>query len=196
MLNASRSVYASTAGRPVRVSVAKSMIPVTFAIYALFAILFCITPVQQPGKGYPLDFWRLLPISVFSIIQLIASTSPAELSPQVQPVQKEYMLAYLNTEYPPLQKWYRVIFFLSLLGTLLIPSSPYHQQGLLVSSIAAHCLYSIFQLRKLGYTTSKHAVNAMLKTILGMGLFGPTATYVGLWSWRENVIYRTSEGLF
>lgn len=196
MLNSSRPAYASTAGRPVHLSVATSMVPVTLAVYAFFVIISCVTPMRQPGKGDLLAIWRFLPICISLIIQLIASMSPAVHSPGGQlAVQKEYMLAYLNTDYPPLRTWYRLIFFLSLLETLFMSSSLYHQQRLIVTSIASHCLYNVFQMRKLSYTTTGECVSAMLKTVVVMVLVGPTAAYAGLWYWREDVIYRVSEGL-
>lgn len=193
ILNASRPTYASTAGRPVHVPVANAMITVTFAVYAVCAVLFYTTPGRHTGESYPMAIWQFFPICICSLIHILARRTPSVQDGRVQPaVEKEYMLAYSNKDYPPLQSWYRLIFGLSVLGSIFVPSSPYHQQGLIVASIVAHCLQSAFQLRNLGYATTRQTGTAMLVIIVGTRFLGPTAVYSGLWYWRENVIYRLS----
>lgn len=49
-------------------------------------------------------------------------------------------------------------------------------------------LYSIWDLRRLGYIQTRSAVKAALAVIVGQFMIGPGATWAGLWSWREDVI--------
>ncbi|KAF2138917.1 uncharacterized protein K452DRAFT_320584 [Aplosporella prunicola CBS 121167] len=59
---------------------------------------------------------------------------------------------------------------------------------LYVAAVMIWCLYSVYELRRLGYVLTGQATKAALAVLAGQVLVGPAATYVGLWSWRENVI--------
>ncbi|GLA44396.1 hypothetical protein AnigIFM63309_003158 [Aspergillus niger] len=49
-------------------------------------------------------------------------------------------------------------------------------------------LYSVWELRRLGYIKTSSAVKAALAVVAGQVLVGPGATWAALWSWREGVI--------
>lgn len=49
-------------------------------------------------------------------------------------------------------------------------------------------LYSIWDLRRLGYIKTRDAIAPVLGVILGQALVGPGATWVGQWYWRETVL--------
>jgi hypothetical protein len=49
-------------------------------------------------------------------------------------------------------------------------------------------LYSVWDLRRLGYINTRSALNAALGVVAGQFLVGPGATWAALWSWREGVI--------
>ncbi|KAE8358513.1 hypothetical protein BDV27DRAFT_150372 [Aspergillus caelatus] len=49
-------------------------------------------------------------------------------------------------------------------------------------------LYSIWDLRRLGYIQTRSAVKAALAVIAGQFIIGPGATWAALWSWREDAI--------
>ncbi|OGM44898.1 FAD binding domain protein [Aspergillus bombycis] len=49
-------------------------------------------------------------------------------------------------------------------------------------------LYSIWDLRRLGYIQTRTAVKAALAVIAGQFMIGPGATWAALWSWREDAI--------
>lgn len=53
-------------------------------------------------------------------------------------------------------------------------------------------LYSIWDLRRLGYVKTNEAVKAGLVTLASQWLFGPGATWAGLWYWRERKISTVS----
>ncbi|KAK7217804.1 hypothetical protein V2G26_005807 [Clonostachys chloroleuca] len=57
---------------------------------------------------------------------------------------------------------------------------------LFTASSLATGLYSIWDLRRLGYVTTADAFTAFLGTVAGQFLVGPGATWSGLWYWREN----------
>ncbi|VUC20400.1 unnamed protein product [Clonostachys rosea] len=57
-----------------------------------------------------------------------------------------------------------------------------------MSALAAHGLYSIWQLRRDGYVRTQDAVKAAIATVFGNIIVGPGATLTSLWSWRESAI--------
>lgn len=57
-----------------------------------------------------------------------------------------------------------------------------------MGALAAHGLYSIWQLRRDGYVRTQAAVKATLAVVFGNIVIGPGATLTSLWSWRESAI--------
>lgn len=57
-------------------------------------------------------------------------------------------------------------------------------------STAAFLLYTVWDLRRRGYITNREAVKAVLG--LSAAPIAPGAAYVGLWLWREKILYRVS----
>jgi hypothetical protein len=53
-------------------------------------------------------------------------------------------------------------------------------------------LYSVWDLRRLGYIRTDEAVKAGFATLAGQWLFGSGATWAGLWYWREKKIVAVS----
>jgi hypothetical protein len=49
-------------------------------------------------------------------------------------------------------------------------------------------LYSIWDLRRLGYIKTDESVKAGIATLAGQWIVGPGATWAGLWYWREGKI--------
>lgn len=47
-------------------------------------------------------------------------------------------------------------------------------------------LYSVWEVRRAGFTTTREAVAAAVAVVVGQVLVGPGATYAGLWWWREG----------
>lgn len=60
---------------------------------------------------------------------------------------------------------------------------------LTIAAVLLWSLYSVFELRRLGYVTSATAVKAGVAVLAGQVVIGPGATYAGLWAWREDVIF-------
>lgn len=191
LLNSSRTAYASVTGRPVPVSVVKAMIVSTCAIYGLSTVLLCVPALRQTAESHATTSWGFSLIFIFALIQYLAIKSPAEHESQPT-TEKEYMKVYLNKDYPPLMALYRIILALSVLGGVFVLVSPTNQH-LITANVIAHCLQSTFELRKLGYATTRQAISAALTILLGTKMVGPVAVYAGMWYWRENVIHGLSK---
>ena len=183
-------------GRLVPTSVVKAMIAVTCTFYALPTILLCVPAIRQTIENHTIALWHFLPLCISALIQLLAVKPNVEHRSRSQPaklgLEKEYMRVYLNMEYSSLMVLYRIIFVLGLLANVFVPASPDNQR-LITTNIVAYCLQSAFEMRNLGYATTRQAMSAILIILLGTKMVGPTAVYAGTWHWPENVIYRLSK---
>jgi hypothetical protein len=56
------------------------------------------------------------------------------------------------------------------------------------------CLYTAFEMRRLGYVRTLEAVLVGVLVLLGVVAVGPGAVYIGMWHWREKVISGLSQG--
>ncbi|VUC28806.1 unnamed protein product [Clonostachys rosea] len=71
------------------------------------------------------------------------------------------------------------------LGAKLATFFKYDMLLFSASSLATG-IYSIWDLRRLGYIKTTDAFTALFGTLVGQFLVGPGATWAGLWYWREN----------
>ncbi|GME56852.1 Monooxygenase FAD-binding protein [Neofusicoccum parvum] len=55
------------------------------------------------------------------------------------------------------------------------------------AAVALWCLYTVYELRRIGFATTKQALVAAGAVVVGQVVVGPGATYAGLWYWREGV---------
>lgn len=78
----------------------------------------------------------------------------------------------------------------AVLGWLLEPMGFTRFQLLSLSAAATATLglYTVWDLRRRGYTTSREAKRAAAGFVVGNVLVGPGASYAGLWMWREGVL--------
>lgn len=194
--NSWRAAYASVAGRPVPTSVVRAIIAVTCTFYALPTILLCVPAIRQTVENQTIALWHFLPLCISALIQLLAVKPTFEHRLRSQPAKlglvKEYLRVYLNKDYSSIMVLYRIIFVLALLANVFIPAS-LHNQRLINTNVVAYCLQNAFEMRKLGYATTRQAMSAMLIILLGTKMVGPIAVYAGTWHWREDVIYRLSK---
>jgi hypothetical protein len=56
------------------------------------------------------------------------------------------------------------------------------------TSIFASNLYSVWDLRRLGYISTKQALQAAFGIVAGQAVVGSSATWAALWHWREKVL--------
>lgn len=87
----------------------------------------------------------------------------------------------------------RPLSFTASLGNLL--TTPTIPGQLLLPSVALYAgatlgfgSYTVWDLRRRGYTTNLGAGRAALGVAVGQVLLGPGATFAGLWWWREGVL--------
>jgi hypothetical protein len=75
------------------------------------------------------------------------------------------------------------------LGTSLNADASFQLDIILAGlSILGYNLYAVWDLRRAGYIRTNRAVEAFLAIMIGNFVFGPGATWAGLWTWRESVI--------
>ncbi|KAH8898447.1 FAD binding domain-containing protein [Thozetella sp. PMI_491] len=63
---------------------------------------------------------------------------------------------------------------------------------LYVGALLVWCMYTVYELRRMGYITTVSAKTSALAVFGSSVLLGPGATYVGVWYWRENAIAKLS----
>ncbi|KAG7142830.1 hypothetical protein HYQ45_000923 [Verticillium longisporum] len=61
-----------------------------------------------------------------------------------------------------------------------------------LAAVIASKMYSIWDLRRLGYIKTLEAIEVAVSVVAGQVLVGPGATWAGLWYWRESVIANQS----
>ncbi|KAK2604067.1 hypothetical protein N8I77_007026 [Diaporthe amygdali] len=83
-----------------------------------------------------------------------------------------------------------------LLTYPIVPGQKYSTLALYAGATLGFGLYTIWDLRRRGMITNTDTKKAAVGAITGQVLFGPGATYAGLWWWREGVLARvaTSSG--
>jgi hypothetical protein len=65
-----------------------------------------------------------------------------------------------------------------------------HDMAIAAASWLLSNLYAVWNLRRLGYIRTPNMVLPMLGAVVGQAVAGPGATWIALWSWRENVLSR------
>lgn len=56
------------------------------------------------------------------------------------------------------------------------------------ASLLVYLMYTVWDVRKLGYVTNVQAVKALVGILMGQILVGPGAVYAGVWWWKEGVV--------
>ena len=105
----------------------------------------------------------------------------------IQAAQHTYTLAgafiLSSTGHPSLGAVLR-----SLFTEPVVPGHKYSSIALYAGATLGFGLYTAWDLRRRGYTTGRETSKAALGVVAGQVLFGPGATYAGLWWWREGVL--------
>ncbi|KLU82235.1 hypothetical protein MAPG_01310 [Magnaporthiopsis poae ATCC 64411] len=66
-------------------------------------------------------------------------------------------------------------------------------QIIMVATSLAWCLWNVFEMRRLGYTTTTEALRVAAAVAASPVMVGPGAMYAGTWYWREKKIAETSK---
>lgn len=81
----------------------------------------------------------------------------------------------------------------NLLTYPALPRQKHSSLALYSVSTLGFGLYTVWELRRRGKVTGRDAKRTAAGVLAGQVLFGPGATYAGLWWWREGVLARTRQ---
>lgn len=76
----------------------------------------------------------------------------------------------------------------SLLTYRVVPGQKYSSLALYAGATLGFGLYTVWELRRRGAASNSDAKRSAIMVLAGQVLFGPGATYAGLWWWREGVL--------
>lgn len=76
----------------------------------------------------------------------------------------------------------------SLLTYPMVPGQRYSSLVLYAGATLGFGLYTVWDLRRRGIVTNTDTKRSAIGVLTGHVLFGPGATYAGLWWWREGVL--------
>lgn len=80
----------------------------------------------------------------------------------------------------------------SLLTYSAVPGQQYSSLSLYAVATLGFGLCMVWNLRRRGIVTNTDTRRSVIGVLAGQVLFGPGATYAGLWWWREGVLARSS----
>ncbi|KAK0370617.1 FAD binding domain-containing protein [Colletotrichum limetticola] len=210
----SSEVYTRPTGRPIPSTVAKALVPALCLGYIIPTALMFIQYGDSVAQQNAIAFWQPSPVYV-SILTWLFSGILSVASPvksldweifekkDQSALQTGYTLTFAVTAithvcalvyagFNPSVSLFETFFDLPSVASmglgLNIGGFWKYDMLLCFGAVAVWCLYTVFELRRLGYVTTKAAVGAAAATLIGQALVGPGATYAGLWAWRENVI--------
>ncbi|KAK6955988.1 hypothetical protein Daesc_003635 [Daldinia eschscholtzii] len=212
-------------GRPVPVSVAKSLVPAVTLGYVLPTIL-ALAPVPSFRRWQNLlAFWQFAP-PLFNVLTSVFSAGLERWQrgrKSVAEYEEEHRLdCYKKEDVPILKSVYTYAFAVqatahiatlsyasmhpgvSIVRTFFGLPNPFapswnlpdifaevatffrYDMAVAVASFVSNNLYSIWDLRRLGYIKTTEAIKAAAAVIAGQFLVGSGATWAGLWYWREE----------
>jgi len=196
-------------GRPVPPLMAKAILIAACVGYALPTLPMMIPWINHNIRDFIIVLCRFSPLYASIFIQIIAGLiSQAQARAQTKILssfrEKDYLRIYHNEDVTPLRVMYRVVFWMATLAhivfvSLFISNSlatstktllKFFQYDVTLYIVATviWSLYSVYEIRRLGYTTTQKATKAALSILAGTFMVGPGAVYVGTWHWREDVI--------
>lgn len=215
MYTTSRNTYTRPTGRPIPSHVAKVLLPAFCLGFCIPAAMLFLPHEDNTTRQIAISFWHATPVYV-ALLTWVGSKAMQALSP-TKPLDLEI---FDNQDLPYLQAGYAFCFFTaaithicSIMFTVLSPSATLYDTFLNFpgpGSVDIHAfwrwdlplgfgpvlvwlLYSVYELRRLGYTTTSTMFKAMGLTLASVVVVGPAASYPGVWAWRESVIASQSK---
>lgn len=79
-----------------------------------------------------------------------------------------------------------------LMSYPMVPGQRYSSLALYAGATLGFGLYTVWDLRRRGMVTSSDTKRSAIGVLAGQVLFGPGATYAGLWWWREGVLAKNA----
>ncbi|KAH7063241.1 FAD binding domain-containing protein [Macrophomina phaseolina] len=209
-------LYTRTTGRPIHSSVAKALLPALCIGYVIPTILMFLPHESATTQQIFTALWQPFPLYVagltFGIAALIRHISPSatldlEMFEQkdIAPLQASYAFSFFTTAATHICSLIyiasnssvsvsEVFFNLPQPGNVLseVEKTVFnffkYDMILCFSAVFIWYLYSIFELRRVGYVTTEKAIKAAIVTAAAQVVVGPGAAYTGVWAWREFVI--------
>lgn len=206
-------ILSRPSGRPVPTPVAKALLPATIIGFVIPTVAMFLPLDDMALRQSTIALWQPFPIYVAILTWTIAGGIE-----KAQGKQWTIFDMYDQKDVAPLQAGYAFVFcttavmhMMTLFYVMATPSAavgqifwnvassitePYtalnlfwkNDMVLYFASVIVWCLYSVFELRRLGYITTQQALKAGLVVMAGQVVVGPAAVYAGLWHWREGVI--------
>ncbi|GME30130.1 putative FAD binding domain protein [Neofusicoccum parvum] len=212
----SNILYTRTTGRPIHSSVAHALLPALCIGYILPTALMFLPYTDPSIHQTMVALWQPFPIYVAALTWGIASiirhtnpTQPLHLEmfeqKDLTPLQASYSFAFGVTALTHLASLFYIFASSSLsiaevFFNLPGPATPasaaaksvfaFFKWDMVLCFAAAlvYCLYSVFELRRVGYITTEQAARAAVLTVAAQSVVGPGAAYAGVWAWREGVV--------
>ncbi|GKT46810.1 citreoviridin biosynthesis protein D [Colletotrichum spaethianum] len=210
-----RKVYTRPTGRPIPSSVARVLPAALCFGYVVPTILMFTQYGDNMAQQNAIAFWQPSPVYV-SILTWVFSGILRYVSPTTKSLDWEifdqkdlgslrigYALCFFTTavlhicvfvyaHLSPSVSFVKAFFDLPTVASMSLGHdiSGFWKYDMLLcfGAVATWCLYSVYELRRLGYVTTRTAVGAAMATSLGNIVIGPGATYAALWAWREDII--------
>lgn len=197
------------AGRSVEPAVARALVP-ALALSCFSLALPSLLPADVPGRPYWEMLSKLTPLLFPVLTGLITSVfkrqGPQATSDEsrferyqdldVAILQRSYWCAMIMQTIMPLVTMAATGYPLALLAGGFFPSNIVsavstrliNSATVIPGTLLVQGLYSVWDLRRLGYVTTQTAVRASFSVLAGHVLTGPGVMWLALWSWREQVI--------
>ncbi|GKT53993.1 FAD binding domain-containing protein [Colletotrichum tofieldiae] len=210
-----RGVYYRPTGRPIPSSVAR-VLPASLCFgYVLPTVLMFIQYGDNKVQQNAIAFWQLSPVYVsiltWGFSGFLRYVSPTNKSldweifenKDIFSLQIGYAVCFFITAvlhicvliyayFSPPVSLFTAFFDLPNVAAMSLGNDIggfwKYDMILCFGAVAIWCLFSVYELRRLGYVTMRTAIVAAVSTLLGHILVGPGATYAALWAWREDVI--------
>ncbi|KAI0003148.1 FAD binding domain protein [Xylariaceae sp. FL0662B] len=212
--------YELPTGRFVHPSVVKALIPALALGYILSAAseFLPILAVKRWSNLTPLTP-LLFPVFLTVFRTILERRQRRNITPdKAADTDTDFQNYYKFDDVPYLKSVYILAFFLQAIAHLVALASWYfgsdtsvanvlsllrlrselgvlykHDIIIALAATVLSNLFSIWDLRRLGYVTTRDAIGAALGLVVSQVIFGPGATWAGLWYWRESVIVGLSQ---
>ncbi|KAH7012377.1 FAD binding domain-containing protein [Macrophomina phaseolina] len=210
------ALYTRTTGRPIHSSVAKALLPALCIGQVIPTVLMFLHYDNSFTHQNIVALWQPCPIyvailtfSISALIYYLSPTKPLELEmferKDIAPLQTAYAFTFFLTIITHICSLFYIFTSSSLsiaeaFFNLPAPSVPISDGAISVfaffkwdmvlcyAAVFIWCLYSIYELRRVGYRTTEQAVKAAVVTAVAQVIVGPGAAYTGVFAWREAVI--------
>ncbi|POS74886.1 FAD binding domain-containing protein [Diaporthe helianthi] len=105
----------------------------------------------------------------------------------IQATQHLYTIARILIQTPRGQRSFAAVVG-NLFTCTAVPRQRFSSLALYSVATLGYGLYTVWELRRRGMVSGRDAKRAAAGVLAGQVFFGPGATYVGLWWWREGVL--------